>query len=153
MRKAMGYGPWVTGLAVFVFFLHTGCFGKETIDPYTWDFGQVREGQIVKHAFRLQNESDKTITIKDTHTSCGCTTSEIKKRVLRPGESAEIGVSFNSKGYSGEVKQFIYVNTDDIDTSTSLGINGERSRTIDNPVIRFIIKAEVIKSSQGEPLP
>ena len=138
MRKAMGYGPWAMGLAVFVFFLHTVSYGEETIDPYTWDFGLVREGQIVKHAFSLQNEPDKTLTIKDVHTSCGCTASEIKKKALSPGESTEIGVSFNSKGYSGEVKQFIYVNTDDID----------------NPVIRFIIKAEVVKSSQGgEPLP
>lgn len=110
---------------------------EEKIDARAWDFGRVREGQIVKHAFSLKNESDKTLTIKDLHTSCGCTASEIKKKALGPGESTEILVSFDSKGYSGEVKQFIYVNTDDID----------------NPVIRFIIKAEVVKSSQEESLP
>lgn len=118
------------GLGVFIFFLHTGCFGNETADPYTWDFGRVSEGQIAKHTFSLKNESGKILTIKNVHTSCGCTASEIKKKALKPGESAEILVSFNSKGYSGEVKQFIYVNTGDID----------------NPVIRFIIKAEVVPS-------
>ena len=132
MRRVTGYGSRVTGLAVLVFFLYTGCFGKETVDPYTWDFGRVSEGEIVKHAFSLKNESDKTLTIKDLHTSCGCTASEIKKRVLGPGESAEIGVSFNSKGYKGEVKQFIYVNTDDID----------------NPVIRFIIKGVIASEAK-----
>jgi len=145
MRKVAGYGPWVTVLASFVFFLHTGCFGTETADPYTWDFGRIREGQIVKHSFLLENKSNKVLNIRGVNTSCGCTASEIKKKALKPGESAEVAVSFNSKGYSGEVKQFIYVNTDDIDTSASLGINDEHSRTIDNPVIRFIIKAEVIK--------
>lgn len=129
MSKVIGHRLWAMGLAVLVVFLHTGCYGKEAIDAYTWDFGRVREGHIVKHAFRLKNESDKTLTIKDAHTSCGCTVSKVKKKELKPGESAEIEVSFNSKGYKGEVKQFIYVNTD----------------ALDNPIIRFIIRAEVIK--------
>ncbi|MEK6728313.1 MAG: DUF1573 domain-containing protein [Candidatus Omnitrophota bacterium] len=121
------------GLLACALFISAAYCAEEKIDANTWGFGRVREGQIVKHAFRLQNESDKTLTIKDAHTSCGCTASEIKKKVLGPGESTKIEVSFNSKGYVGEVKQFIYVNTD----------------AIDNQVIRFIIKAEVVKSSQA----
>jgi len=46
-----------------------------------------------------------------------------------PGESTPVEIKFNSKGYSGDIQQFTYVNTDDID----------------NPVIRFIIKAHVVK--------
>ncbi len=102
----------------------------ETDDPYAWDFGQIGEGEIVNHDFILKNESEKTLTIKDVNTSCGCTVSQVKKKILLPGESTKIEVRFNSKKYSGRVQQYIYVHTD----------------SLDKPIIKFTIKAEVIKS-------
>ena len=98
-------------------------------DPYTWDFGRVKEGEVLKHSFTLKNESAKTLTIKEVNTSCGCTASEARKKTLLPAEDTLIEVSFNTKGYSGPVQQYIYVHTDNHD----------------NPIIRFIIKAEVVK--------
>lgn len=103
--------------------------GAQISDPYTWDFGKVKEGQLLKHDFILRNNSGKALTIKDVNTSCGCTVSKVEKKVLKRGESALIEVKFDSKGYSGQTQQFVYVNTDDLD----------------NPVIRCIIKANVIK--------
>jgi hypothetical protein len=102
---------------------------EESADIYTWDFGAVEEGEVLTHAFILQNESAKTLTIKDVTTSCGCTASEVKKKILASRETTSIGVKFNSQGYSGPVKQFVYINTDDLD----------------NPLIRYIIKADVIR--------
>jgi len=98
-------------------------------DPYFWDFGQARQGQILMHTFELKNESDKQITILNASASCGCTVPSIKNKVLLPGESTDIEVKFNTKGYSGEVKQYVYVNTDDTD----------------NPILKYTIKAEIIK--------
>jgi len=148
-------------LVLFLSFLQVGCYSqnqknltfkekkesreKETSDSYTWDFGRVKEGEVLRHNFRLKNDSGKTMNIKDVTTSCGCTASEVKKKKLLPGESTLIEVKFNSKGYSGLVQQYVYVHTDNLDTSTPLSINGERNQTIDKPIIRFIIKADVIK--------
>lgn len=95
----------------------------------TWDFGKVKHGEVVRHGFTLRNEGAKTINIKSVSTSCGCTASEVSKKALAPGDSTTIDVKFNSKGYSGPIKQFVFVNTDDLD----------------NPLITFIIKAEVQK--------
>lgn len=129
MRKALFLG-------LFMLFISTGCStGQQPqnqgipADPYTWDFGQVKEGQILKHDFTLKNESAKTLKIKDVNTSCGCTASEAKKMILLPQESTTIEVRFDSKGYSGPVKQYVFVHTDDLD----------------NPLIRFIIIAQVVK--------
>jgi len=97
-------------------------------DPYAWDFGQVKQGEIAAHDFIFKNETGEELKIKDTNTSCGCAVSAVEKKTLLPGESTKISVKFNSKGYSGAVQQFIYVNTDNLD----------------NPVIRFIIKASVV---------
>ena len=101
----------------------------EMPESYTWDFGQVKEGEIPEHSFTLENKSDKTLTIKDVNTSCGCTASRVDKKILAPGEATTIDVKFKSKGYSGAVKQYVYVHTD----------------SIDKPILKFTIKADVIK--------
>lgn len=94
-----------------------------------WSFGQIKEGTVAKHTFVFKNDTQKTVTIKDVHTSCGCTASEVKNKVLAPGGQTDIDVSFNSKNYSGAVEQFIFVNTDNVD----------------KPVVKYIIRAQVIK--------
>ncbi len=100
---------------------------SEKEDPYTKDFGLVKAGEVVRHSFVIKNESKRILNIRGVTTSCGCTASEVKNRVLKPGESTNLDVKFNSKGYSSTVQQFIYVNTD----------------SLDNPIIRYIIKANV----------
>ncbi len=129
---------------LFLFFPLRGCYAQnqgeiagkgaaasqtEIPDAYTWDFGQVKEGELLKHDFVLKNESDKTLTIKDVNTSCGCTISQVKKKILLPADSTAIEVRFDSKGYSGAAKQYVYVHTD----------------SLDKPIIRFIIKADVVR--------
>jgi uncharacterized cupredoxin-like copper-binding protein len=102
---------------------------KEAFALLTFDFGKVKEGEVLKHEFILKNETSKILNIKDVNTSCGCTVSEVEKKNLSPGESTVIKVKFNTQGYSGLTQQYIYIHTDNLD----------------NPVIRYIIKAEVIK--------
>lgn len=134
----MSYKLWVISSFIFLFFLPAGCKARqradilpqgesEKPDPYDWDFGQVRQGEILQHTFILKNDSPETLKIKEVHTSCGCTLSEIKKKILSPGESTELEVKLNTKDYSGSLQQYIYVHTDNLD----------------NPILKFIIKAEV----------
>jgi len=94
----------------------------------TWDFGRVKETDVLKHTFTLKNESLTTMNIKGVTTSCGCTVSEVKKKRLSPQESTEIMVQFNPKGYSGKVKQYVFIQTD----------------SSEKPVVIFVIKAEII---------
>lgn len=129
MRNVRGAWCKALGLAGLIFILPTACFGEKAVDPYAWDFGKVKQGEVVAHSFTLNNESAETLNIVAVNTSCGCAVSEVKDKVLAPQGSTLLEVKFNSKGYSGAVQQFIYVNTD----------------SVDKPVIRFIIKAEVMK--------
>jgi hypothetical protein len=129
-------------LILALLFSFASCYGKNSgkkkieplneakmLDPFTLDFGKAKEGEVLKHSFDLKNDSKKVLNIKDVNTSCGCTASKIAKKSLSPGESTSIEVAFNTKGYSGQVTQFIYVNTD----------------SVEKPVIRFTIKAEILK--------
>ena len=101
---------------------------KEEVDYYQWDFGQIRQGVVVKHDFILKNSTAKILTITNIHSSCGCTVSKSEKKSLLPQESTLITVSFNSQGYLGPVTQFVYVNTDNANL----------------PIIRLTVKAQVI---------
>ena len=100
---------------------------EKSRDPYVWDFGAVKKGEILKHAFVLKNETRRVLAISGTNTTCGCTVSSVQKNKLLPGESTEIKVEFNTKGYRGQTQQFIFVNTNDTA----------------NPVLRFTVKAVV----------
>jgi len=99
------------------------------VTPYSWDFDQVKEGEMVKHAFTLKNKSKNIMEITGVRTSCGCTASQVKKTRLGPGESTTLEVEFDSKGYSGPIQQYVYVNTG----------------SLDEPVIRFIITGNIVK--------
>jgi len=119
-------------ITIFILFFSNGCFSSETktpADPYLWDFGKVKQGSILEHIFELKNESEATLIIKEVRPSCGCTASVVSVYEIPPGEISKIGVKFNTKSYSGDVKQFIYVHT---------------NNPIE-PIIKFTVKATVIK--------
>ncbi len=124
-------------LSLFLSLNLLNCFAQEgnltsqaaLNELYLWNFGRVKEGLELRHEFILKNDYGKILNIKNVNTSCGCTGSKVDKYKLKPGESARIEVHFKTKGYSGAVQQFVYVNTDNLD----------------NPILRFTIKAEVVK--------
>lgn len=130
MRKLF----FVSLFLIFSFF----CFAdaqilspKESVQTNlrSWDFGKVKAGQILEHTFVYKNESEAVVELISTNTSCGCAVSAIKNKKLLPGDSSDIDVTFNSKGYNGQVKQFVYLNTDNLA----------------DPIVRFEINAEVEK--------
>jgi hypothetical protein len=123
MRKAV-----VLFLGVFLIF-QAACAQEEKDNPQEWDFGRVKQGAVLKHDFILKNETKDILKINNINTSCGCTVSSSDKKSLMPQESTAITVSFNSRGYSGAVYQFVYVNTDNPDLK----------------IVKFTIKAQVVK--------
>ncbi|MCX5694089.1 MAG: DUF1573 domain-containing protein [Candidatus Omnitrophica bacterium] len=128
---------WIIFLSFFILqfscvtvFTKSDSFAQEEkVDTNEWDFGVVKQGDVLKHDFILKNETNDILEINSIHTSCGCTVSQSDKKSLMPQESTVIKVSFNSRGYLGEVKQFVYVNTDNTDLA----------------IIKFTIKAQVVK--------
>jgi len=120
----------IISIFVLSFFILQFAYAENNIaGPNEWDFGQVKQGQILKHDFVFTNETKSVLNITGINTSCGCTASESEKKSLKPGESTMIKVTFNSSGYLGEAKQFVYVNTDNADLE----------------VVKFTIKSEVNK--------
>ena len=81
-------------------------------DPNFYDFGKVKEGDVLKHTFMLKNNEDCTINIKEVNTSCACTTPKFDTKVVEPGKEVPIEISFDTKGYPGLRKRQLFVHTD-----------------------------------------
>lgn len=72
----------------------------------------------VTATFYFTNTGKIPITISNVQSSCGCTTTELKKKRYEPGEKGEIGVIFTVGARTGLQQKQILVSTDS--TSPSL---------------------------------
>lgn len=65
------------------------------------DFGTINEGDKVNYTYKFKNEGTADLVISDAKASCGCTVPEYTKTPVKPGDSGEVKVVFDSNGKSG----------------------------------------------------
>lgn len=78
------------------------------IKDKSFNFGDLREGEIVSHTFRFTNTGNKSLVILNVESSCGCTVAKYDKKPIPPGGEGKIEVEFNSSGRFG--KQYKVIN-------------------------------------------
>ena len=93
-----------------------------SFDQTTYDFGEVIEGERLTYAFKFKNTGKSNLIIYSSEATCGCTTSQPPKAPVRPGESGEITVTFDSKGQKGKVQKRILVGANTYPAETILTI-------------------------------
>lgn len=84
----------------------------------SFDFGKIKQGEVLTHIFVFQNVGEDTLKIKRVHSSCGCTAALVTTREVAAGEKGEVKVTFNSRGFRGKVTKYIYVDSNDSKQST-----------------------------------
>jgi hypothetical protein len=82
-----------------------------------WDFGKIKQGEILTHEFVFTNEGDAPLVIEKVATSCGCTAALASEEKIGPGKEGRIKASFDSRGYSGRIVKYVYVESNDADAS------------------------------------
>jgi hypothetical protein len=87
--------------------------GSLKVSELQWDFGYIPKGATVTHRFVLTNVGDKPMKIVKVKPACGCTSAPLTKDELGPGESTDLDVVFNSRGYTGKATKTVTINTDD----------------------------------------
>jgi hypothetical protein len=75
-----------------------------------FDFGTLKQGDKTTHEFPFKNNGKRDLIIRDVQTSCGCTAVDSKK-VVKPGETSTIKVTFNSAGKTGKQNKSITIIT------------------------------------------
>ena len=93
-----------------------------SFEQTTYDFGDVIEGERLTYAFKFKNTGKSNLIIYSSDATCGCTTSQPPKSPVRPGESGEITVTFDSKGQKGKVQKRILVGANTYPAETILTI-------------------------------
>ena len=69
-----------------------------SFDRDTHDFGTVTEGEIIETTFKVTNSGKTDLIITDAQVTCGCTVPVWPKAPIKPGQSEEIQVKFDTRG-------------------------------------------------------
>jgi len=80
-------------------------------DKKIYDFGTVNEGDVVKTSFMVTNSGKTDLVITNAKGSCGCTVPEWPKTPIKPGDTAEIKVKFNTAGKPNRQQKTVTLTT------------------------------------------
>lgn len=67
-----------------------------------YDFGTIKEGEVVEHTFKFTNTGSTPLVIESASASCGCTAPDWTKTPVAPGEEGQVKVRFDSKNKPGQ---------------------------------------------------
>lgn len=88
-------------------------------------FGEIKQGEKTDCDFILKNTGKRTLFIRKTKASCGCTAVTIGNKAVQPGQSTIIRTTFDSKGKSGrQYKTITVITNDPRHPETTLRIRG-----------------------------
>ena len=69
----------------------------------SYDFGEVKDGEIVEVDFNFTNSGKSDLIIFDATPSCGCTVPEYPQNVnIKPGQSDKLKVRFDTANKPGK---------------------------------------------------
>lgn len=93
----------------------------EIIGGDTYNWGQVKPtASPLKGTLKFRNAGNQPLEIKSVRPSCGCTTTQLDKNTLQPGEVASVDVSLNIGSATGPVTKTITVTTNDPNNETKI---------------------------------
>jgi len=109
------------------------------LNTYKYDMGNVKlEDGIKELTFTVKNTGEKLLNITYISTSCGCTTAEVKKNILKPGEKTDMIVRYDPSVHPdlrGKLKRIIYIESNDPkNEETELEITGKQISENDSEI-------------------
>lgn len=99
--------------------------GKIEFAEPIFDFGQVKEGEIVEQVYAYTNTGTAPVILSQVSASCGCTTPSYTQTPVLPGQSGEIKVSFDSNGQVGKQQKIVTIVSNAEDKVATIQLRGE----------------------------
>jgi hypothetical protein len=106
---------------------------KLVCDAPVYEFGRVDQSVVITNVFIIRNDGDTTFVAGMPRATCGCTQVRLSKRMIGPGETAELTAVFTAVRRSGEQKKIIYLPSFDSE----------------DPVLKFYMQGFVEPSAQS----
>lgn len=101
-----------------------------------FDFGTMKEGDVVEHKFKFKNVGKSPLQIQDVQVQCGCTVAKKPEAPIGVGQESEIVVSFNSEHKAGINKKFVTVYSNANPPQSVISFTATViSKAIDNPAV------------------
>lgn len=107
---------------------------KISFQQTEYDFGDVVQGEKVHYNFIVTNTGGAVLEITNVRAACGCTAVLPDKRELKPGESTNIKVEFNSTGRIAKQVKNVFVTSNDKD----------------NPEVTLTISCNIVKAENKQ---
>ncbi|OAD46075.1 DUF1573 domain-containing protein [Polaribacter atrinae] len=82
-----------------------------SLDKTIYDFGTVNEGDLVETSFVVTNSGKTDLVITNAQGSCGCTVPTWPKGPIKPGDTGEIKVKFNTNGRPNRQQKTVTLTT------------------------------------------
>ena len=89
---------------------------KIVVSPDVYDLGKIG-WETVSYNFSVSNIGNDTLIIKSVSTSCGCTRASVNKKILQPGDSTKLIVTFSPASHKikGRAVRKITIRSNDPD--------------------------------------
>lgn len=99
--------------------------GKLEFAEAVFDFGEIKEGEVVEHMYTFENKGTAPIILSQVSASCGCTTPSYTQTPILPGKQGEVKVVFDSNGQVGKQQKIITVVSNAENNVTTVQLRGE----------------------------
>lgn len=97
--------------------LFAACSGKQApsivFDAEQHDFGKMKQEEVREHTFRFANTGKADLLIFDVVEGCGCTSSAVSDKIIKPGATGMVHVKFNTEHYLGFQNKYVSVFSND----------------------------------------
>ncbi len=107
----------------------------EIVGGNKFALGNINRGKKVEHVVVVKNIGDKPLEIGKIDVSCGCTGAVATSSSIAPGKTGEVGITFNSTNFTGQVTKAVTIN----------------SNAANDPAARFEFTANVIQEIAMNP--
>lgn len=77
-------------------------WSQSLTDVKSHDFGTVAKASAQQHVFRFTNTLEGDLQLSSIRASCGCIKPKILTQVVKPGETAEVLIDFDTKNFEGQ---------------------------------------------------
>ncbi|WP_242921449.1 DUF1573 domain-containing protein [Pontibacter liquoris] len=95
-----------------------------TFEENEFDFGTIKQGQVVEHVFSFTNTGKTPLIIENASASCGCTVPEPPTEPIAPGQKSSISVKFNSAGKMGQQMPTVTIRANTEPNLTKISMKG-----------------------------
>ena len=83
------------------------------MDEETFNFGVFEKEQKGEHAFTIRNEGKSSLTLEVLNKSCSCTSVDLSRRSVSPGQDAKVTMHWKPNNSGGSYRQGVEIGTND----------------------------------------